>query len=432
MNKEKELASIQKFIDDELNEANSDALWGQYRAAEELLDWLKRVQADAMKHDKKKYDEKIKQAQLQKTQIFHVLHQRSMGEEFDPKNEESVEKFLATMALGEKVRSTIREARLNEDYEKQVLGYLERRGISAHFKNGTCYLHNGPDMEKAKKAFTDSREQNRLRFKTPTMKIFEASEDESSSIRQRQYDKMKDDYEKKYPKKKKSKKGNLTLHRSYNSKGEPVYCHVPEEKTWAVYDEDEKDFVSSPYTDKKDAEKQMKKLTGAHLKLKLFHKGAKTYETDKTGHKNKLSKIKEALRPEYKHLGDKATFYMKPPKTVWKDGKEVALADLNKKSIAAKPALKREEVELDEANLMHDIHKRIAMYKSMGFRVEDQKVGEKAGEFTVIDKEGNARRHVFDGNKRRVENLGNMRPSDEEGGEQVKKKRGRPKKDKFA
>jgi hypothetical protein len=90
----------------------------------------------------------------------------------------------------------------------------------------------------------------------------------------------------------------------------------------------------------------------------------------------------------------------------------------------------------EAASLQMDVYKRIDSYKAMGFRVTDISVGETKAHFTVVDKEGNMRKHIFDGNKRRVEDLGSTKPAesdDDSAGEApVKKKRGRPPKNKFA
>lgn len=94
--------------------------------------------------------------------------------------------------------------------------------------------------------------------------------------------------------------------------------------------------------------------------------------------------------------------------------------------------LAKESVENTNINEhAHDeVRSRVSSYKKLGFNVSNDQYSNKDGkpyaEFTVTDKEGVARRHIFHGDSRKVENLGQKSPPDD-----VEKKRGPPIKDKF-
>jgi hypothetical protein len=94
---------------------------------------------------------------------------------------------------------------------------------------------------------------------------------------------------------------------------------------------------------------------------------------------------------------------------------------------------KPEGDSLNEANLALDVYSRIDTYKKMGFKVKDVNVSDTKASFVVIDKDGVMKKHVFNGNKRSVVDMGTVKqtyePEDEELTVEVtpkKRGRGRP------
>lgn len=121
-------------------------------------------------------------------------------------------------------------------------------------------------------------------------------------------------------------------------------------------------------------------------------------------------------------------------------GKAMAVAGAGTVGYLGTKAILNQETEvegdvIEEALNTADVHRRIDGYKKLGFRVTDVSVNDNKASFTVVDKDGVARKHIFAGTSRRVENLGSTTPaSNEEGDESApveKKKRGRPPKNKF-
>jgi hypothetical protein len=276
-----------------------------------------------------------------------------------------------------------------EDDHKSVSSYLKRRGIDHHFKDGVCYLHYGPDMEKVKKEFEASREKKRMKFKTPPLKIFE-------------------------------------------------------ERTWAVHDGE--DFVSAPYTSQAAAEAQKKKLGNKpNHTVKQYHAGTKhTVKRGRAAPVKEESVTESSLKQKVK-----TTLRKLNPATKW-DILDKA-TDRFEKSISTKGYsdpkkgerwkhqaqryynLATESTDLVDEAIDLDAWRRIDQYKKMGFRIDDDKVTQHHAEFKVTDKDGNQKHHIITKTGRKVIDMGNARPSDEDGGDEVvKKKRGRPRKDKFA